>query len=579
MCGGQHGHFHGCAYISYLPPTPYYDDSMFSCEDNRSKEPRYEDLKEIEDMLKCLTKQYDEIQLRVQRQGATIQNLEAQANKLIEPAKVQQVDIVDSNQYEQERAVEIAILLEDLKKYEDELEEEARVEHQQSIELDFDDADVVEEILESTNDIEDTYLVDSIVISVENPAKPDGKFFEGCNLLLQIWMTEHLCHHSELLSYGSSKKTCIEEFYTRIKEVSLPEGVMAWTSFFRTLTTSQIQRTLGWLPVDEVIYMPADRTHFLLMGLKSIQPYAPYRVLRQLGRCQIVPHEEDLSAQAIEISPDGQFREAKVRQIWNECQCLKADTCVQDRAKGEIAPGYLVWYRRELEHKRPAKRPHILNFAESSQEQWDWLAKEKGYRVEIIKLKQQMEGLKFENNVQVATDLGEKNRLAQENEALRAQIQQIRIAADNQQRSRSDERLIKGIKMEISECRSELENLENTIAGLEAHWAKRTEERNRYLQQLKRDHEQTIANLKRKVATLEDKAAKQARTFEAENRHCYDLLAQMEVEIQQWQNQHLQDSRVLKARNDQIERLLIEKGQTRDKIMTIAHAIIRRVYQ
>ncbi|XP_070008108.1 uncharacterized protein [Nicotiana sylvestris] len=229
-----------------------------------------------------------------------------------------------------------------------------------------------------------------------------------------------------------------------------------------------------------------------------------------------------------------------------------------DRAKGEVAPGYLVWYRRELEHKRPAKRPHILNFVESSQEQWDWLAKEKGYRAEISKLKQEMEGLKFENNVQVATDLGEKNMLAQENEAFRAQIQQIRIAADNQQRNRSDERLIK---------------------GLEAHWEKRTEERNRYLQQLKRDHEQTIANLKRKVATLEDKAAKQARTFEAENRHCYDLLAQMEVEIQQWQNQHLQDSRVLKARNDQIERLLIEKGQTRDKIKTIAHAIIRRVYQ
>ncbi|XP_070005431.1 uncharacterized protein [Nicotiana sylvestris] len=203
-------------------------------------------------------------------------------------------------------------------------------------------------------------------------------------------------------------------------------------------------------------------------------------------------------------------------------------------------------------------------------------AKEKGYRAEISKLKQQIEGLKFENNVQVATDLGEKNRLAQENEVLRAQIQQIRIAADNQQRSWSDERLIKGLKMEISECRSELENFENTIAGLEAHWAKRTEERNRYLRQLKRDHEQTIANLKRKVATLEDKATKQARTFEAENRHCYDLLAQMEVEIQQWQNQHLQDYRVLKARNYQIERLLIEKGQTRDKIKTIAHAIIRR---
>ena len=62
-------------------------------------------------------------------QEATIHNLEAQANKLIEPCKAQQVDIVDSSQYEHELAAEIAIILEDLKKYEDELEK-ARVEHQ-----------------------------------------------------------------------------------------------------------------------------------------------------------------------------------------------------------------------------------------------------------------------------------------------------------------------------------------------------------------------------------------------------------------------------------------------------------------
>ncbi|XP_070002144.1 uncharacterized protein [Nicotiana sylvestris] len=80
-----------------------------------------------------------------------------------------------------------------------------------------------------------------------------------------------------------------------------------------------------------------------------------------------------------------------------------------DRAKSETAPGYLTWYRRKLEHERPAKRPNILNFAESSQKQWDWLAKERGYRIEISKLKRQVEGLKYKHNVQVTTDLVEKN--------------------------------------------------------------------------------------------------------------------------------------------------------------------------
>ncbi|XP_070017715.1 uncharacterized protein [Nicotiana sylvestris] len=151
-----------------------------------------------------------------------------------------------------------------------------------------------------------------------------------------------------------------------------------------------------------------------------------------------------------------------------------------------------------------------------------------------------------------ASIMGEKNMLAQENEVLRAQVQQMRIAANNQQRSRSDERLIKGLKREIGECRDELKKSEGTIAELRAQWVKRTEERTHYMQQLKKDYEKTIGSLKRKVVTLEDKAVKQAKTFETESEHCYDLLARMEVEIQQLQDQHLQDSHVLEARNNQV---------------------------
>jgi len=406
--------------------------------------------------------------------------------------------------------------------------------------------------------------------------KAGGKFFEGCNLLLQMWMTEHLCPRSQLLSYGSVEKTCIGEFYTRIKGASLPEGVTAWTSLFRNLNASQIQWVLGWLPVEEVVYMPAARPHFLLMGLKSIQPYAPYRVLRQLGRYQVVPRDEDLSTQVVEISPDGRFPEEEVRQIWSECQHLMANTCVSDRVKGEVAPGYHDWFRGDVACGRPAKRPHLEDFAKSSQEQWDWLAKEESYRVEIGKLKQQVESLKFENSVQVAADQGEKNRLARENEALRAQIRQLKITIDKQPRSRSDEQLIKRLENEVREWRDELEKSENIMAELKAQWATRTEERRQYLNQLKRDHEKIVANLKRKVVALEGKAVRQARDFETESGHCYNLLAQMEAEVQQLQDQHLQDSRALKTCSDQIRRLLIEKKQTKDRIRAIAHAIFRR---
>ncbi|XP_070013919.1 uncharacterized protein [Nicotiana sylvestris] len=187
---------------------------------------------------------------------------------------------------------------------------------------------------------------------------------------------------------------------------------------------------------------------------------------------------------------------------------------------------------RELEHERPAKRPHLQNFTESSQEQWGWLAKEKSYTAEIGQLKHKIRDLEFENSVQAAANEGDKKKLVQENEMLRAQIRQMRLDADKQQRSRSDERLIKGLKTKIVEYRDELKKSEGTIAELQAQWAKRTKERTQYLQQVRKDYENTIANLKRKMITLEDKAAKQAQAFETESGHCYDLLARMEVEIQ-----------------------------------------------
>ncbi|XP_070017011.1 golgin IMH1-like [Nicotiana sylvestris] len=231
---------------------------------------------------------------------------------------------------------------------------------------------------------------------------------------------------------------------------------------------------------------------------------------------------------------------------------------------------------RELEHERPTKKPHIQEFVEVSQEPCDWLTKEREYRAEVSKLKRQLKDLKFENKVQVVADEGEKNRLAQANEALKAQIRQMRINADNQQRSRSDERLIYGLKKEIGECRDDLKRSEGTLAQLQVQWAKRTKERTQYLQQARKDYEKTIVGLKRNVATLESKAAKQAKAFETESKHCCNLMASMEGEIQQLRKQHLHDSRVLKVRGDQIERLHLEKCQTRNKILTIASAITRK---
>ncbi|XP_070002675.1 uncharacterized protein [Nicotiana sylvestris] len=107
-----------------------------------------------------------------------------------------------------------------------------------------------------------------------------GKFFQGCNMLLQLWMEEHLCHRSGYLNCGMTDLECIEKHEKWVEGYEFPDGTEAWHVHLRSLTANKIEWSIGWLSISEVIYMSAEACFLLLMGLRSIQPYAPHRVLR-----------------------------------------------------------------------------------------------------------------------------------------------------------------------------------------------------------------------------------------------------------------------------------------------------------
>ncbi|XP_075076541.1 uncharacterized protein LOC142163178 [Nicotiana tabacum] len=176
-----------------------------------------------------------------------------------------------------------------------------------------------------------------------------GHFFQGCNLLLQLWMREHLCHRAGYMNYGLTWLSCIEEFEKRVRGIAFLEGTEAWLIRLRSLTVDQIEWAFGWLPVTEVIYMSAGECHILLIGVRSIQPYAPHRVLRQLGRFQVIPKDENLSKHVIELSPRATFPEDKIRKLWNECRFLEPKTMVRDLAKGEVDPKYNAWFGKRFQ--------------------------------------------------------------------------------------------------------------------------------------------------------------------------------------------------------------------------------------
>ncbi|XP_070011460.1 uncharacterized protein [Nicotiana sylvestris] len=101
-----------------------------------------------------------------------------------------------------------------------------------------------------------------------------------------LWMQEHLCHRVGYMNHRLTEQNCISGFEKRMTGVVFPKGVEAWLARLRTTTADQIEWAFGWLSDTEVIYMAAEECHILLMGVRSIQPYAPHRVLRQLGKFQ-----------------------------------------------------------------------------------------------------------------------------------------------------------------------------------------------------------------------------------------------------------------------------------------------------
>ncbi|XP_070002359.1 uncharacterized protein [Nicotiana sylvestris] len=295
-----------------------------------------------------------------------------------------------------------------------------------------------------------------------------------------------------------------------------------------------------------------------------------------LGRCQIVPKDKDLSTQVVKIGSDGQFHEAAVHQIWSECQYLIANTQVHDLSKGEVSPGYLAWYKRSVEFERPAKRPHLQEFVEASHEQWDWLAKENEYRATISKLEKQVRDLQFENSLQAATDKGEKKKLAQENDALRAQIQEMQIAAKNPVRSAKDEILIGNLRQKVGEYGFDLNKAEGELARARTKLAKNAEERARLVKQLKGKYDNGVVGLNKKIIVLENEMTKQARDFKEEREHYYALMSPLEKDLQQLQEKNHTAEQVLDARSQQIGRLLQEKGIIRERVRRIADYIVMK---
>ncbi|XP_070017104.1 uncharacterized protein [Nicotiana sylvestris] len=212
---------------------------------------------------------------------------------------------------------------------------------------------------------------------------------------------------------------------------------------------------------------------------------------------------------------------------------------VPDVVKGEVDPDYAAWFEKrscvnnepepepepEPKPERPAKRPHVQALMIKSKKGWPGEKRRKKYQAAIHTLEEKLRNMEFNNDLQAQEAEGERRRLAQENEALRAQVRKIRIAAENPGRSRKDEKLIYSLTQKVSDYEDDLQDTEAELANARAKLAKNAEGQASFVQQLKEKYDKGMVSIEKKVNVLENEMAKHARDFKVEREYCYALMS------------------------------------------------------
>lgn len=106
--------------------------------------------------------------------------------------------------------------------------------------------------------------------------------FKICNMLLQVWATEHFFQREPTIDYFVCTSKMIHIHEKRMRHWGAPHGQEELCDLLNHLIGDIVNWKLSWL------YRQSNRevskTYLIeLMGLEVIQPYAPLRVLRQFG--------------------------------------------------------------------------------------------------------------------------------------------------------------------------------------------------------------------------------------------------------------------------------------------------------
>ncbi|KAK4738111.1 hypothetical protein R3W88_001808 [Solanum pinnatisectum] len=176
------------------------------------------------------------------------------------------------------------------------------------------------------------------------------RFFQGCNLILQWWMMRHLikAHNPEEPDpLRRSDQLAGHDWWMYHNHCNKTGGIKFWYPRLQGLREENVQWSIECLRVTKQMVIRAQKVPYLIFaGLRGTRPYAPGRVLRQLGGKQEIPQIADMKKFATDHE-DGRISYVEdIRRTWKTRRVLGEP--VPNRFLPECSKDYKEWLKKSL---------------------------------------------------------------------------------------------------------------------------------------------------------------------------------------------------------------------------------------
>ncbi|XP_027102319.2 uncharacterized protein [Coffea arabica] len=213
-------------------------------------------------------------------------------------------------------------------------------------------------------------IIADIFAAVTECRKKRG-FFYASNLVLQIWVMEHLSKRT-LNPLGSCLPTAnwVESHRERVRKYYRIESPSLFIQEFNALTSDKIQWVLDWTKVRDPAFRTTQLDFIPLASTGGLIVYVPQRVMRQFGYPQRVPTIQRMGS--IELNTVTECQTMVLEAWGNLCSLDNLHLDQVNKVEPKVVLEYNEWIKSIMEQGR--ERASLVSL--SLEEQNEKLRKE-----------------------------------------------------------------------------------------------------------------------------------------------------------------------------------------------------------